>query len=139
MISIRTQHGFTLIELLLVIAIIGLLASVALASLFGPRERAREARALATARSAQVVAVVCMDDHSDLFVPGTSAPATDYVCDATSRIWPDLGLEWEYGDAGSCVFEGDSDDHEFLFCVQNTAGTRVIGCTNAGCTISDVS
>jgi len=136
--SIRTQHGFTLIELLLVIAIIGLLAGVVLAALTSPRERAREARALVTARSAQVVAIVCMDDGSDLFEPGTSAPATDYVCDATSQIWPDLGLGWEYGGAGSCVFEGGANDHEFLFCAHNTAGARVISCTSVGCSVSDV-
>lgn len=133
------MRGFTLIELLLVIAIIGLLAGVVLAALTSPRERARESRALATARSGQVVAIVCMDDRSDLLEPGTSAPATDYVCGATTQVWPrPLGDGWEYGDAGSCAFEGGANDHEFLFCVRNTAGTRVIACTSVGCTVSDV-
>jgi len=44
--SYKFNHGFTLIELLVVIAIIGLLSSVAMASMNGARRSARNAKVL---------------------------------------------------------------------------------------------
>ncbi len=61
----KELSGFTLIELLIVIAIIGILASIVLVSLSGAQERARMAEFKATASSMNTAIVVECDTIQD--------------------------------------------------------------------------
>ncbi len=63
----KTSHkrnGFTLIELLMVIAIIGLLATIVSASVFTARAKARDAKRIADIRTVQLALETYYNDYS---------------------------------------------------------------------------
>ncbi|MFZ1626684.1 MAG: type II secretion system protein [Candidatus Moraniibacteriota bacterium] len=72
----KTYKGFTLIELLIVIAIIGILASVVLVSLGAGRERAKVARFKAVVHSVQTKAIEICDSSALDFTDGTGSFGT---------------------------------------------------------------
>jgi prepilin-type N-terminal cleavage/methylation domain-containing protein len=133
--SLKT--GFTLIELLIVIAIIGILATVVLASMANSKQKSTDASALSTMASTDKVAMVCASSLLNISNPS----ALGAICVGAAN-YADITVDvpWVYTasyaiGANACNQDLTAADGTFTICAQNPAAspTKGIKCVETGC------
>jgi type IV pilus assembly protein PilA len=123
-----SESGFTLVELLVVMLILGILAAIAIPSFFNQRDKARDAEAKATAKSAQTAIETYATENNGSYDGATEArlheieetiPEADiavtatpetYTVTANSSTGNSFSVSREEGGAFSltCLAEGDA-------------------------------
>lgn len=88
----KKQKAFTLIELLIVIAIIGILASIVLVSLSGARTKSKDASALSTMNGLYNQVSSCALANGTLNLPTDAFTGGGNICSVATETatWPDL-------------------------------------------------
>lgn len=124
------KKGFTLIELLIVIAIIGILASVLFSTFGATQTRAKESKALQGMKNAQTAAATCTLGTSASIIAAESGGS---VCAGDTTTYPSLTdlTGWTYFTTGT----GEG----FSFGASNDAvggydtASKGIRCSMSGC------
>jgi prepilin-type N-terminal cleavage/methylation domain-containing protein len=122
------KKGFTLVEMLVVIAIIGLLATVVMVALGPQRKNARIAAAQSSMRNMFTAMQLCANDGINLNTPVTS-PVTK-ICasgDGSLTNWGALPSGWSY--SGS----QDVSASDGTFSIVASGDSTIITCDQNGC------
>ncbi len=131
------RPAFTLVELLIVISIIGILASIVLVSLNSARQKARDVSIMASVRSTNPAAVICMNDEIDLNPPqDVEDDPSAVVCPGSESTWPNVKDVDEVAQWGGCSNDLDVSDGTFQYCALD-GSNNLITCTETGCAKSE--
>lgn len=125
--ALRREGGFTLAELLVVMLIVGLLAAIAIPSFFAQRDKARDAAAKTSARTAATAIETFRSDNGGIYAGASVAileaiEATLETADLTVVSADDDGYELRSGSPTGNTFTIE----------RNPDGINELTCTSAG-------
>lgn len=128
------RKGFTLIELLIVVAIIGILATLLMANFIGVRQRARDAQRKSDIRQIQSALEIYRSDNGSYpatlplcgnpLVYGTNTYMTKIPCDPSGSTYYNGGNYYYSGSGGTTYTLGA--------CLENTADSQGTGSSPGG-------
>lgn len=146
--KITNKKGFTLVEILIILAIIMILISVILVSIYSARVKAGDSAAFTSVKSTAPAAFMCLMSNMILVGPGDDA-SLPVICSKSGlpaagyTAWPDLrkngwsyssGFHWcdvaslvECSIGSGCGAQGE----KFCYFIEN--GSKKILCTQEGC------
>lgn len=128
------KERFTRVELIVVVLLTLLLIAVIFMVIWSQRDKTRLASALTSLKNVHSIALLCVNDASDLNNPVTSTPGTTTICPDTGTVWPQLPQDWSYTQPVQTAVGTNS----FLFTAMNVEQTKKITCNMDGCEVFDI-
>jgi type IV pilus assembly protein PilA len=131
----RSESGFTLVELLVVMLILGLLAAIAIPSFFNQRDKARDADAKASVRTAETSMETYATDNQGSYA-GATTPILEGI-EATLTDAPSPVVISALSATGYTI-SVTSDAGQVFNIIRNANGTTDLTCTVAatdGCPV----
>jgi len=108
----KNKKGFTLVELLIVIAIIGVLSTIAFVSLNRARSKARDAKRIADVRQLQSALELFYNDQTEPEYPMVTATRTIDSTVLSSTYVATLPTAPTPGDSSTCI-SGTNNDYRY--------------------------
>ena len=122
--SLKFKRGFTLAEILIVIAIIGILASIALIGLGGSRVKARDAKRIAEVRQIQSGLELYFNRCG--FYPGPT-DCTGGFAAQPAPSWAQVNLALEAGLGITTIPDEDPSGVDYLYSAKSDGLSYILG------------
>ena len=148
------EGGFTLVELLVIIAIVGILSSVAVVNLQSSKDKASKAMVLSSLAMVQRAAALCAEDKQELSCSGITCngrpafpPASGQpICNGSTDVWPSFDepdIEWYVAESDinttkEFCFEIAWNDYDLIY-VNGGNWSEQYSCDENGCNDTPVA